>query len=277
MALAVIAVALLVIAGLAFSPRLTRWRRARVLSRPFPPAWRSILRRNVALYARLPQAQRERLESLIQVFVAEKSFVGCAGQAIDDEVRVTIAGQACLLLLGRNAGIFPRLSNVLVYPGAFIAERIRPEPSGILQEHREVLLGESWTHGQVVLSWEDALAGGRDGDDGRNVVVHEFAHQLDQEKGHANGAPHAAISPRWAQVFTYEYARLRERAAAGEPTLIDPYGATAPQEFFAVAAEVFFERPQALAAEHPALFAELATYFRLDPRGWTSSVTHVGA
>ena len=266
--LAVVSVALLFIAGLLYAPRYTRWRRARLLAKPFPDAWREILRRNVAVYARMPKAMRERLEARVQVFLAEKSFVGCAGQEIDDEVRVTIAGQACLLLLGREHGFFPRLANVLVYPAAFVAERLKPQPFGVLQEHREVLLGESWTHGQVVLSWEDALTGGRIGDDGRNVVIHEFAHQLDQEKGLANGAPHAAISPRWAAVFSHEFTRLQQRAAIGEPTLIDPYGATAPQEFFAVAAEVFFERPHELAAQHPELHGELVRYFRFDPRDW---------
>ena len=266
--LAICAAALLVIAGLLFAPYVPQWRRRRALSQPFPAAWRAILRTNVAIYASLPPARRERLEELIRIFLAEKRFVGCAGQPIDDEVRVTIAAQACLLLLGREHRFFPRLVNVLVYPGAFVVERVRPEPSGILQERREVLSGESWTHGQVVLSWEDALAGGRIGDDGRNVVIHEFAHQLDQEKGYANGAPIAAASAQWAHVLSREYARLQQRAAVGEPTLIDPYGATAPHEFFAVASEVFFERPEALATEHPELYGELTRFYRLDPRTW---------
>ena len=133
---------------------------------------------------------------------------------------------------------------------------------------RRALSGESWEQGQILLSWDDVLAGAADPADGHNVVIHEFAHQLDQEKGYANGAPTAAISPRWAQVFAWEYARLQQRAALGEPTFIDPYGATAPQEFFAVASEVFFEQPGRLAMEHPDLFSELLRYYRVDPRAW---------
>lgn len=264
----VLAVAAAVIAVLLLAPRYRHWQRERARNAPFPEAWRAILRRNVAAYRVLPRTRRARLESLIRVFLAEKSFVGCAGQAVDDEVRLTIAAQACLLLLGRERGFFPKLHNVLVYPGAFVVERIRPEPSGILQEHRQVLTGESWSNGQVVLSWEDALAGGRDGGDGRNVVIHEFAHQLDQEKGYANGAPPGAATRRWAEIFSREFAVLQQRSAAGEATLIDPYGATAPQEFFAVASEVFFEQPHALALQHPALHAELSRYYALDPRTW---------
>ena len=266
--IAVLLIAAVVLAILILSPRYTAWRRDRARRAPFPEAWRSILRRNVAAYRTLPRERRAKLEELIGVFIAEKRFTGCAGQAIDDEVRLTIAAQACLLLLGRERGFFPRLTNVLVYPGAFLVERIRPEPSGILQEHRQVLTGESWTNGQVVLSWQDALAGGRIGDDGRNVVIHEFAHQLDQEKGYANGAPMDAVRRSWAETFSREYAVLQQRAMMGEPTLIDPYGATAPEEFFAVASEVFFERPRELAEQHPALHAELARYYALDPRDW---------
>lgn len=265
---AVLVIAAAVLAALLFGPRYTAWRRERARRGAFPEAWRAILRRNVAAYRALPPDRRGKLEELVRVFLAEKSFIGCAGQAIDDEVRLTIAAQACLLLLGRERGFFPRLGTVLVYPGAFLVERIRPEPSGVLQEHRQVLTGESWTNGQVVLSWQDVLEGGRIGDDGRNVVIHEFAHQLDQEKGYANGAPMDAVRRSWAQVFSREYAVLQQRATMGEPTLIDPYGATAPEEFFAVASEVFFERPQALAEQHPALYSELARYFALDPRAW---------
>lgn len=141
----------------------------------------------------------------------------------------------------------------------------------MLQEHRQVLSGESWTQGQVVLSWQDALEGGREPADGRNVVIHEFAHQLDQEKGYANGAPYLRgreSAARWADVMAREYARLQWLASQGMPSVLDAYGATAPQEFFAVASESFFEQPARLAAEHPQLYAELAAFYRLDPLGW---------
>lgn len=263
--------ALLVIAWLASAPLLERRRRDRAMAAPFPGAWRAILHRNVPRYRDLPPDLREQLRRRIQAFLAGKDFVGCAGQEIDDEVRVTIAAQACLLLLNREPAGFPGLREVLVYPGAFVVERLRPEPSGVLQESRQVLSGESWSRGRVVLSWQDVLEGGAVPDDGRNVVIHEFAHQLDQEKGYGNGAPalggrerHA----RWSRVLGAEFERLQVATAMGEPTLLSAYGASDPAEFFAVATEVFFEQPARLAAEHPSLYAELAGYYRVDPRSW---------
>ena len=277
--LLVAGVAALFIALVLAQPALRERRRRRLRAAGFPEAWRALLRRRVPAYGRLPLAERGELERLVQVFLAEKRFVGCAGQEVDDEVRLTIAAQACLLLLGNNTGYFPTLRTLLVYPGAFVVEKLRPEPSGVLQETRQVLSGESWSQGQVVLSWEDVLAGAADPGDGRNVVIHEFAHQLDQEKGYANGAPSLtgqARRARWAHVLGAEFAALRERLASGDPfappPLINPYGATDPAEFFAVASEVFFEQPGRLAAEHPALYAELAGFYRADPRTWGASV-----
>ena len=265
----------LVIGWLLLQPALRERRRHRLRAKPFPPAWRAILRRRVPRYATLPHDVRRELERLVGVFLAEKDFIGCAGQEIDDEVRVTIAAQACMLMLGRRPRYFPGLSTILVYPGAFVVERLRPEPSGVLQETRQALSGESWSHGQVVLSWEDVLQGAADPADGRNVVIHEFAHQLDQEKGYANGAPLLPARSRyerWSRVLGEEFARLRARAAWGPPPgdqpLLDFYGATDPAEFFAVASEAFFERPEELARAHPALYAELSGYYRVDPRDW---------
>jgi len=263
--------AALVIAWIVGRPLVARRRRERLAAAPFPAEWRAILQRNVPLYRRLPPALQARLRRAIAVFVGEKAFVGCAGQPIDDEVRVTIAAQACLLQLRRGTDPFPGLSEVLVYPGAFLVQRVRPEPSGVLLESRQALSGESWSRGRVVLSWEDALAGAADPADGRNVVIHEFAHQLDQEKGHGNGAPWLAgpgRRERWARVLGEAYAELREAAAWGQATLLSSYGASDPAEFFAVASEVFFEQPGPLSERHPALYAELAAFYGVDPRAW---------
>ena len=270
--LAIAFVTLLVIGLLVGGPFVTEWRRRRIEARPFPAAWRGILERRVPYARRLPPALRQQLEQRIQVFIAEKPFLGCDGQEIDDEVRVTIAAQACLLILNRKTDYFPRLTQVLVYPGAFVVERVRAEPSGILQEERTALSGESWANGQVVVSWDDALQGAAVDNDGRNVVIHEFAHQLDQQKGYANGAPYLGGRdryPQWSAVLGHEFAMLQQRSMSGEPALLlSYYGATNPAEFFAVSSEVFFEQPAAMAALHPALYDELRKLYRVDPLAW---------
>ncbi|MGZ5071521.1 MAG: M90 family metallopeptidase [Usitatibacter sp.] len=269
--LIIVGPALLVVAWLLGQPYLLERKRRWLRGQPFPVAWREILDRRVPYVRLLPSELRVQLEKHIQVFVAEKEFAGCGGLAITDEVRVTIAAQACLLILNRRTDYFPNLRQILVYPGAFIVERLRPEPSGILQEQHQVLSGESWSHGQVVLSWEDALEGAAVVDDGRNVVIHEFAHQLDQQKGYANGAPalmRRQRLQRWSQVLGEEFARLREQAGSGQAPLLSHYGATDPAEFFAVISEVFFEQPQRMASEHPELYRELRDLYRVDPLSW---------
>ncbi len=255
-------------------------RRAWLRRQPFPAAWRQVLNARVPYVRRLPADLQLQLKGHIQVFLAEKAFIGCRGQVITDEVRVTIAAQACLLLLDQHQApprYFPNLRQVLVYPGAFRVKRVHTDEAGVVWDEREVLSGESWQEGQVVLSWKDVLAGAAVPDDGRNVVIHEFAHQLDQENGPANGAPllrHPDDPPRWSQVMNQEFERLQQRvheAVDGEEEdeLLDPYGATAPAEFFAVASEVFFEQPARLSQEHPALYAELANLYGVNPLSWS--------
>jgi len=283
------------IAGL---PRWRAWRRRLWASRPFPPAWRNILRRRVSFYRQLPADLQLQLRRRILEFLAEKPFLGCAGLVLTDEMRVTIAAQACLLRLNRPGPLFPELRQVLVYPGAFLVDRVHAAPGGVLREERRALAGESWQQGQVILSWQDVLDGASVPDDGHNVVLHEFAHQLDQETGAANGAPRLgsrAAYARWASVMSREFAGLqarirardaaRARAQAGwswlgsspepepEPApppadLISDYGATNEAEFFAVVTEVFYEQPRALATRHPELFALLRDYYAVDPRDW---------
>ncbi len=265
----VAAAAFLFIAWQIAHPFVVERRRKGLRAKPFPAAWREILRQRVPHYRLLsPELQRQ-LRGHIQVFVAEKDFIGCQGQEITDEVRVTIAAQASLLILNRTPHYYPRLRQVLVYPGAFLVERLRAEPSGVLQETRQVLSGESWTLGQVILSWEDVLEGAAIADDGRNVVIHEFAHQLDQQKGFANGAPARGDRAReWPEVLGRAFAQLQADALLQQPSLFSYYGATNPAEFFAVISEVFFEQPQRFSAEHPALYGELARLYRVDPASW---------
>ncbi len=266
------ALAALFVAWVASGPYLQERRRKRLRAKPFPPAWRAILDRRIPLLRRLPPQLRRELEGHVRVFVAEKQFLGCAGLEVTDEVRLVIAAQACLLLLGRRGEPFPKVRDILVYPGPFAVERIEGGAiPGLLHESRTTRSGESWTHGQVVISWDDALAGAANPDDGANVVIHEFAHQLDQWKGYANGAPWLGRRdryPRWSAVMHREYAQLRQQAVNGEPALLHFYGTTSPAEFFAVASEVFFERAREMAALHPALYAELRSLYRVDPAAW---------
>lgn len=251
-------------------------RRARWRAAPFPLAWRRILRKRVPLVARLPVPAQLRLKGLVQSFLAEVPIIGCGGLAVTDEMRVTIAAQACLLLLGRAEGgqpasHFGNLRQVLLYPGAFVVEREAPLPGGVLQAQRRHLAGESWQQGQVILAWDAVRDGAAWPDDGQNVVLHEFAHQLDQADGAANGAPRqpdAHQARRWATVFGAAQVRLHQRLAQGEPDCLGDYAAQNEAEFFAVATEVFFEQPQALEADHPALYEVLARYYGLEPRLW---------
>lgn len=246
-------------------------RRVRLRAQPFPAAWRRVLQR-LPLVQRLPTDLQLQLKAHMQVFLAEKPFIACGDMVLTDAMRVTIAAQACLLLLNRDAGYYPSLRQILIYPGPFVVERAQAVGNGVLQDLRQVLSGESWSQGQVVLSWQDVARSVADPADGRNVVIHEFAHQLDQESGQANGAP--LLGSRrayraWSQVMGQEFARLQQRVAAGQDDgLLSDYGATNPGEFFAVASEAFFEQAPRMAQEHPALFDQLRRYYCIDPLTW---------
>lgn len=248
-----------------------RWRRARVRARPLPPSARAILQRNVAVYAQMPAALQTQLHGLVVQFLYEKKFVGCDGLDIDDEIRVTIAGYACLLLLNRPSRVYPGLHTILVYPSEFLVPHNQPGPGGVITPGRQRRLGESWGDGRVVLSWNDVPRGADTAGAGQNVVLHEFAHQLDTEAGGANGAPclgHPASYSSWSQVLSHDFANLRHDAAHRQHSVLDHYGATSPAEFFAVATETFFEKPYQMAEQHAALFAQLQAFYRVDPRAW---------
>lgn len=243
-------------------------RRKRLRSAPFPAAWLEIIERNVRFYACLPEADRHELEGLVQIFLAEKTFEGCGGLELTDEIKVTIAAQACLLLLHRQTDIYPRLVTILVYPSAYVARSIKPIGGPVVLEGESARLGESWTTGVVVLSWDDVQAGASDIHDGQNLVLHEFAHQLDREDGAINGTPLLERRSQylaWGRVLNAEYERLQRDGRAGRSTVLDLYGATDPAEFFAVATECFFEKPRVLRKRHPELYDELKTFYRQDP------------
>ncbi|HEX4047590.1 MAG TPA: M90 family metallopeptidase [Elusimicrobiota bacterium] len=246
----------------------TERRRRRLKDAPFPAEWSAIIDRNVPYQRLLSEVDRRELRGDVQVFLAEKTFEGCGGLRVTDEIRVTIAAQACLLLLHRETDDYPLLRSILVYPSAYVAPVTESAGQGVIRKDVSVRLGESWQRGCVVLSWDDVLRGAADVGDGQNVVLHEFAHQLDQESGGPGGAP---VLPRrsmyvaWARVLGAEYVQLRKDSACGRKNILDKYGATNPAEFFAVATECFFEKGAALRLVHPELYEELKLYYRQDP------------
>lgn len=250
---------------------LPRLRLARVLARSLAPAQLAIIERNVAQYRGMPAPLRAQLQKLVKQFLHQKRFVGCAGLELTEEMRVTIAAQACLLLLNRPSRVYPGLHTVLVYPGAFLVPRREQDAAGVVTETRQDLLGESWGDGRVVLSWEHVRRAGHETEGTHNVVLHEFAHQLDSESGSNNGAPWLGSPERyrsWSETLSRDFELLRRDAWFGYRDVLDPYGATNPAEFFAVATESFFEQPHALASRHPELYAEFQAYYRVDPRDW---------
>jgi Mlc titration factor MtfA (ptsG expression regulator) len=210
------------------------------------------------------------LHARINVFLDEKRFEGCGGLEITDEIRVTIAAQACMLLLNRKTKCYPRLLSILVYPSAYLAEKAtRLGSTEVIAQHGR--LGESWHHGAVVLSWDAVIHGASDIKDGHNVVLHEFAHQLDQEDGSADGAPILEQRSRyvtWARVLSREYEELRNKTRRGESTVVRCYGVSNPAEFFAVLTETFFEKPKQLKKRHPELYEEVRSFYNVNPLEW---------
>jgi MtfA peptidase len=248
-----------------------RRRRERLRGQPLPRRWRNVIERNVPYVALLPPLDRQELLGHVQVLLSEKKFTGCGGLEITDEIRLTISAQAALLLLHRGTDYFPTMRTILVYPDLFIVEHEHEQEDGTVFEEAVEQAGESWYGGPVILSWRDVLAGAEDPHDGYNVVLHEFAHQLDDESGGADGAPELGSLARyqaWARAFGREYEQLQEAVLAGSISLLDEYGAESPAEFFAVATECFFERPRALRRRHPELYMQLSGYYRQDPASY---------
>jgi hypothetical protein len=246
----------------------TTRRRKRWRQQPFPVEWREIIERRVPYYRILPPADQHELQELVQVFLAEKQFEGCGGLEVTDEIRLTIAAQACILLLHRDTDFYPMLQTILVYPDAYIAPTTHYQPDGTVIEEDQARLGESWSRGVIVLSWNDIKHGAADIHDGQNIVFHEFAHQLDSEYGLAEGAPALpwrSMYIAWARVLGRAYEALVHDIAHQRQTLLDAYGATNPAEFFAVATESFFEKPLKLKVHHPELYDQLQLFYQQDP------------
>ncbi len=247
-----------------------RLQRKELLETEFPEETRRLISKNVPLYQFLSLAEQRKLEALVRILIAEKRFVGAGGLELTEEMCIAIAARACLLVIRRielDDPLYPDLGSVVVYPHTYKVQ-VKKQEGYVVQEGEEQRLGESWQHGTLVLSWHAVREGAAIPDDGHDVVLHEFAHQLDGEGGVMNGTPELATSARyahWAKTFTQEFESLREKLETNQRTDIDAYAATNPAEFFAVVSEEFFETPQKLKSKHPALYQELANYYRLDP------------
>jgi len=246
---------------------LTERRRARLLEHPFPDAWRAILERNVKAYGLLDPEEQQHLRDLAQVFLAEKHWEGCGGLELDDEIRVTIAGSACLLILGRDHDLMAEVESILVYPSAVL---LPEQPTGVFTGGPQVAQGPTGVlgvaharGGPVVLAWDAVLAGARNPADGRNLVIHEIAHKIDFLDGTADGTPpleDAATRREWARVCQAAF----DAHKSGEEHLLRRYATTNEAEFFAVATEVFFEKPRRMARELPELYGLLRDFYQLD-------------
>lgn len=272
--LLVMSIAAGTIAWLVFGPALIRRRRAAHLRRPVPADWALLLQHHMPLFERLPADLRHRILALAQVFISERPFVGCNGLQVTETMKVVIAAQAALLVVNRPGvplrNFYDELRSVLIYPTPFIVQE-RHHHDGLVSERRTTLAGQAWEAHRIILSWEDIERRDRAG---HNVVLHEFAHYMDMEDEVMDGAPalgSRAAYRQWSETLRREYDTLQADVAAQRPTLLDPYAASEPAEFFAGATEVFFERPQELAQRHAGLYEQLSAYYRLDPAAWPAS------
>jgi Mlc titration factor MtfA (ptsG expression regulator) len=243
-------------------------RRNRLMQKSMSQDRLSILGRNVPFTRCLSSEDQRRLQGLIHIFLDEKWFEGVGGLEMTDEIRVTIAAQACILMLHREGDLYPGLRTVIVYPHTYHVQETIRQPEGTEIKRSQVRLGESWSYGTVVLSWDNVVHGASDIHDGENVVFHEFAHQLDHETGYADGTPDLPGRSQyltWARILSQEYDNLVEHLRQYQPDVLKPYGAVSPAEFFAVATELFFEKPIQLRSQHPALYEQLQRFYQQDP------------
>ncbi|MDA7964275.1 M90 family metallopeptidase [Ruegeria sp.] len=265
-----LAFVLLVAGFFAFRYWSRRRARAALLSTPLTAHQRDIIDRQVPIIRRLPAALRGKLDGKVNLFLNQVSFYGCDGLEVTEEMELSIAAQACLLILNSDLW-YDTLTTVLIYPNAFKSKQQRH--SGFVVTEKEIVrTGESWDRGPVILSWAHSQQGALDDRDGQNVVIHEFAHQIDDLSGGTNGVPilsEGQSFAEWERTFLTAYEAHVRAVEHGQPTVIDPYGATGHEEFFAVSVEVFFERPRALKHEVPEVYAQLSKLFHLDPVSWT--------
>ncbi len=246
-----------------------RRNRTRLLATALSDPQRAIVAEQVPLIQKLPSELLGKLEGKINVFLHQIEFIGCNGLEVTEEMRLSIAAQACLLVVNSDTW-YENLRTVLIYADAFMSQE-KEHDGYVVTERETVRAGESWSRGPVVLSWAHTEQGAINDKDGHNIVLHEFAHQIDDLSGHTDGAPILNRGQRfadWKRVFIKAYERHVRNVESGRETVIDDYGADGLEEFFAVAVEVFFEKPDALKREEPEVYEQLSELFRLDPSTW---------
>lgn len=243
-------------------------RRKKILGDPFPPSWIELIHQNVWQYRSLDDSQKQRVHDCTQVMVAEKNWEGIDGFKVTDEVRLTISATASLLTIGLDQTFyFDRVESILLHPGAIRNQKMHR--GRVVDESEDIFLsGQAWQGGPLVFSWPSALQGSQQPGDGSNVVIHEFVHHIDGLDGEMGGSPIISdreLLSRWSSVFQRRYNELRDDLKDGRSVLIDEYAATNPAEFFAVAAESFFDSPRRLNRDLPDVYEVLKDYFAIDP------------
>lgn len=250
---------------------LTDRRRKKLNGASFPALWEDIIRRNVAHYCMLENGERSHLRALIQVFIAEKNWVGAGGLELADEIQVTISAQACLLLLGLSHNYYQNVESIIVYPSTVVPPRRKLgffENAATPVELEQPIIGQAFMRGPVIIVWDAALSGGRHPESGRNVIYHEFAHKMDMLDGAADGTPplrDRAEYRDWIETCSREYLRLKHESLKGKNSFLNAYGATNEAEFFAVATEQFFDQPRLMVKHAPDLYRVLKEYYCQDP------------
>jgi Mlc titration factor MtfA (ptsG expression regulator) len=245
------------------------WRRKRIQQHnTLPePAWRDAVA-SLPLLGGLSGDELDRLGELVTLFLLEKELVAAGGYALSDDMRLKIAAQACLPILNLGLDYYAGWVSVIVYPDEFVPEYEFMDEYGVVHQMREPMIGESWERGPVILSGVDAERSGEL--DGVNVVVHEFAHKLDMLNGAPDGFPplHADMAPKcWTETFSAAFDDFCAKVERGMETVLDPYAAESPGEFFAVMSEAFFEIPLTLRHEYPEVYRQLAAFYRQDTAG----------
>ncbi len=245
--------------------------RSRKASVEFQAEWVEYLEQSLPMYSLIPDDLKLKVHGKISQFIGSTYFKACNGLELTDEMIVSVAGQACMLIVNHDGEPYPNLKRVYLYPTTFKSVQQQRDSMGIVTQGEVSRLGESWGNGTVILAWDAVKHGARNMFDGQNVTFHEFAHQLDQENTVGSGLPYLHEEQAfavWASVLSEKYEQLLNRVERGKKTVMDQYGATNMAEFFAVATETFFEKPKQMKKKHPKLYRELKGYYKLNPIEW---------